>query len=531
MKRKLSFLLALVVIVSIATSQVFARTYTVKEGDVLWKIANELGVTVDELKEVNNISNPNLIYPGQVINTKEETNTSDNGSAKYVFMFIGDGLGSSQRQFAEYFLQEQTGDSSKELLMNTFDVGGINTTYSADTLITDSAAAGTALATGHKTNNGIIAQDVNGNNIKTLIECAEEAGMSTGIITTTRLTHATPAAFASHNIHRDNENEIAVDYLDSGVDFIAGGGIRHFIPSDMTGTDALNGSFKSKRKDERNVLDEFSTLGYDVYLGMDGAKNFRNNTFEDSDKVIAAFTYSHMPYEIDRINMYPEVPSLAEITDKGIDVLSKDEDGFFMMVEGGRIDHASHANDAPATIHDVLAFDKAIEEAYEFYLAHPNDTLILVVGDHETGGLGLGMDTQGYFLNIKELLDVKVSVEDTMMYGAGVYTGDQDAYLAYLEENFGLDNLTETELAKLKKGMEDADAGVTYGYYGYNSAAMAATHVLSERANINWTTTIHTGTAIPMTAMGYKANSFGGYKDNTEIAKTMADVLGFQLSE
>ena len=121
---------------------------------------------------------------------------------KYVFYFIGDGLGASQRQFSEFYLQEETKDPSRKLLMDTFEVVGMNTTYAADTLITDSAAAGTALASGVKTNKGVIGKDVNGKNVKTLIEAAVDRGIATGIITTTRLTHATPAVFVAHNISR-----------------------------------------------------------------------------------------------------------------------------------------------------------------------------------------------------------------------------------------------------------------------------------------------------------------------------------------
>ena len=532
MEKRLKSIAALILALVLAATPVMAFEYEVKEGDVLWKIADDLGVDLNTLQHNNNISNPNLIYPGQTLSTTASMTSNTSGAeAKYIFLFIGDGLGASQRQISEFFKQTVSGDKSDELLMNTFPVAGINTTYSADSYITDSAAAGTALSSGVKTNNGVVGMDAAGKDVVTLVEAAEAAGMATGLATTTRLTHATPASFAAHEPSRGNANEIAEDYLVSGVDYFAGGGIRHFIPQDMTGTDAKGGSFKSKRKDDRNLVDEFAALGYETYLGMDGATAFRSADLASQDKVFAAFTYSHMPYEVDRINSYPDCPSLAELTAGGIEVLSKDEDGFFFMIEGGRIDHASHANDAAGAVHDTLAFDDAVAEAYEFYMDHPEETLILVVGDHETGGMGLGMDTQGYFINMAALTDVKVSVEDDLMWGDGAYTGDQAAYTAYIVENLGLGSLTADEAAKLNKGMADADAGITYGYYEYNSAAMAATQIVSERANVNWTTTIHTATAIPMSAIGNGAENFGGYKDNTEIAKTLADFLGFKLSK
>ncbi len=453
------------------------------------------------------------------------------GQPKYVFYFIGDGLGAAQRQFSQFFLEEKNHNPSQKLLMNTFEVAGINSTYAADTLITDSAAAGTALASGVKTNKGVIGKTPDGKNVKTLVEAAESHGMVTGLITTTRLTHATPAAFAAHNISRDNENEIAEDYVNSDVDFFAGGGVRHFIPKSMVekNADAVGKTIKSKRKDERNLVQEFEGKGYRTFIGMKGAKDFGHTDFSSVDKVFAAFTYTHLPYEIERINEYQEIPSIAQMTRAGIDVLSKDPDGFFLMVEGGRIDHAAHANDPTGVIYDTLAFDDAIKEAYQFYLQHKDDTLIVVVGDHETGGMGLGMDSMGYKLDMSCLMDTKVSVEDTLNYGDTQYKGDRAAYYKFLETKFGLKNLTEDEKAALEKAMDDTDAGKTAGYYKVNPAALTAAHLLSMRANINWTTTIHTATMIPMSATGTGADRFSGYKDNTEIAQAMAQLMNFSL--
>jgi len=453
------------------------------------------------------------------------------GQPKYVFYFIGDGLGAAQRQFSEFFLQDQLKNPDSQLVMNTFEVAGINTTYCADTLITDSAAAATALASGVKTNKGVIGKDVNGNSVKTLTEEARDHGMKTGIVTTTRLTHATPAAFAAHNISRNNENEIAEDLLNSGVDFFAGGGIRHFIPASIKikNGDAVGNTIKSKRKDEKDLIKGFKEKGYTTYIGMKGAQAFNRTDFTQKDKIFAAFTYTHMPYEVERMNQYKEVPSIEAMTKAAIDVLAKGDKGFFLMVEGGRIDHAGHANDPTGVIWDTLAFDDAVKTACEFYKSHKNETLIVVVGDHETGGMGLGMDSMGYKLNMAALNDVHVSVEDTLNNGAGQYKGDKVAYLKYLAKNYGLTNLNDTESASLHKAMASADAGGTLGYYKLNPVALTAAHILSTRANINWTTTIHTATMIPMSATGLYAGRFGGYKDNTQVAKAMAQTLGFNL--
>lgn len=448
---------------------------------------------------------------------------------KYVFYFIGDGLGAAQRQLAEYYSQELNGNKEK-LLINNLPVAGINTTHSASSFVTDSAAAGTALATGHKTNNAMISVLPDGKTeVKTLIECAEAKGMATGLASTTRITHATPAAFGAHNVNRDDENGVADDYLTSGIDFMVGGGYRHFVPAKWEWG-------KSKRKDDKNLVTEFSKKGYNTFVTEKRVEAFRNYQPNGKEKVFAAFTYTHLPYEIERVQNNA-TPSLAEITKKGIDVLSKYEKGFFFAIEGGRIDHACHANDAPSTIGDTLAFNNAVKEAYEFYKKHPNETLIVVVGDHETGGLGIGFSIN-YFMKPLELKDVKVSVEDTLTYGKSetVYEKgeDREVYIKYLSDKFNLKDLTEAEKAEIEKAMDLIDSGVKIEkslYYGYNPVAITATHILSKRANINWTTYAHSGTAIPMSAIGVGAEKFAGYKDNTEIAKTMASVMGFTLSK
>ena len=433
---------------------------------------------------------------------------------KYVFMFIGDGMAASQRQMAEYYSQEIKGDKNYRLLINTLPVTGINTTHSKNSLVTDSAAAGTALATGQKTDNGMIGILPDGTKLDSIVDVAQKRGMKTGLISTTRLTHATPAVFASNNISRDNENEIAEDFLESNVDFFAGGGYRYFISKDKNG---------SKRKDDRDITEEFHKLGYNVFVGEDSSSEFMNLKAVKDQKVFAAFTKSHMPYELDRINSGSKVPSLADMTEKGIEVLSKNRKGFFMMVEGGRIDHAAHANDAASVINDTLAFDKSVEKAYEFYKKNPKDTLILVVGDHETGGLGMGYG-KNYFLNLKALKDVKISVEDILQKA---YKGNREAYFKFIGEKMGLNKLTEKEKNLIVKSMDIEDSKVDAGdqYGGYTPTAIAVAHVMDMRANVMFTTFAHSATQIPLSAIGEKSQSFQGFKDNTEIGNMLMDMI------
>ncbi len=373
------------------------------------------------------------------------------GTPKYVFYFIGDGMGPAQRQSAQYFYKIETKNPEAKLLMNSFPTSALITTYSDNTMITDSAAGGTALATGFKTTNGAVSKLPDGTNIKTIAEAARD--------------------------------------------------------------------------------------------------DFRAYHPKKGDKVLAPLAYSALGMEIDRrfsTQVENPMPALSELTAKGIEVLAAQEKPFFMMVEGGRIDYAAHCNDATGTIYDTLALDAAIAEAYEFYKQHPEETLIVVAADHETGGMAMGisLDSKGYFLNLNELLKVKASVEDTLAYVYPKMIKDfpkvakrQQAYLDYVAEYFGLTDLNTRELKQLLSAMTIEDRNqtlksaqqTTYGY-AYTPTMIAVAHLVSERARISWTSYVHTSSVIALSAIGAQADTFGGFKDNTEIPRTMATAMGVKLS-
>jgi alkaline phosphatase len=465
------------------------------------------------------------------------------GAPKYVFYFIGDGMGPAQRQSAQYFYKIETKNPEAKLLMNSFPTSALITTHSDNTMITDSAAGGTALATGFKTTNGAISKLPDGTTIKTIAEAARDAGYAVGLATTTRITHATPASFSAHNMSRGNENEIAVDQLNSNFDYLAGGGFRHFVAKGNTE------GLKSKRKDGRDLVAEFKTKGYTTFIGDKARDDFRGYHPKKGDKVLAPLAYSALGMEIDRrfsTQKENAMPALSELTAKGIEVLTAQKKPFFMMVEGGRIDYAAHCNDATGTIYDTLALDAAIAEAYEFYKQHPEETLIVVAADHETGGMAMGisLDSKGYFLNLNELLKVKASVEDTLAYVYPKMIKDfpqvakrQQAYLDYVAEYFGLTDLNTRELKQLLSAMTIEDRNhtlesaqqTTYGY-AYTPTMIAVAHLVSERARISWTSYVHTSSVIALSAIGAQAENFGGFKDNTDIPKTMATAMGVKLS-
>ncbi|MCW4014354.1 MAG: alkaline phosphatase, partial [Candidatus Bathyarchaeota archaeon] len=260
----------------------------------------------------------------------------------------GDGMGVGQLSAAEFTNGEES------LSISSMPYKSLVTTYSESAFITDSAASGTALATGYKTNNGRVSLSTSGETLTTVVEVAEEYGASTGIVTNTRVTHATPACFMAHVSSRGMESTIAHQILESGVDVVLGGGSTYFGSLDP------------------------ESAGYTVVTGTTDLLGF------DSGKVLGLFAPGYMSYDDSRD---PEVePSVAEMTSKSIELLSGDPDGFFLMVEGGRIDFASHDNDFDATMSEVFAFDEAVMAALE-YASTRNDTLVLVTADHETGGL------------------------------------------------------------------------------------------------------------------------------------------------
>ena len=434
---------------------------------------------------------------------------------KYVFYMIGDGMSTAQRQITEYYQQEQKNDPNYHLVINSMPIAGIITTQSTSSLVTDSAAAGTALATGVKTDNGVIALTPDGKKLNTLLEGAQKKGKATGLITTTRLTHATPATFVAKNKNRNAENEIADDYVDSGVDFLAGGGYRNFTTGEG-----------SKRKDGHNLVNDFKNNGYKTFIGEKSTQSFLSYKPKENEQVFALFSKSHLPYAIDRVE--GKTPSLSQMTQKGIELLSKDKDGFFLMVEGGRIDHAAHANDVAGVIGDTIAFDKAVQDALAFYKKHPKETLIVVVGDHETGGMGLGMGKQ-YFMNLDKVASFKESIDDKLQR---VYTGDHAAFYEHIAKEFALTDLTADERASIEKAMKFVDSGkkdTAKLWGGYNPVAMAVAHITSKRVGIYWTSYAHTATQLPVSAIGVDAADFGGFGDNTDVAKKLALVMNVKI--
>jgi alkaline phosphatase len=235
-------------------------------------------------------------------------------------------------------------------------------------MITDSAAAATTLATGVKTKNGYIGMGPEDEDLLTVAEAAKQNGKRVGLVTTTRISHATPAAFSALQNDRDEENAIAEQQVTSGVDLLLGGGLRHWLPKTAPG---------SRRRDDRDLLAEARAQGYQVMRSRQELMATKAN------KLLGLFHMDHLSYQVDKPK--ETEPSLAEMTQKALEVLDRHPKGFFLMVEGGKIDHALHSNDGAAAIAELLAFDDAIAKAWDYQKRHP-DTLLVVTSDHDTGG-------------------------------------------------------------------------------------------------------------------------------------------------
>ncbi len=463
------------------------------------------------------------------INLSKENNSTK--SVKNVILLVGDGMSVAQIATTEAYVGAQNGEYISKLNFEDFEHQGLTSTYAGDRLITDSAAAGTALATGFKTYCGAISVDMNKNDLKTILEYAQDRDKATGIVTSTRVTHATPAVFLAKNIDRNAENEIAEDEAYSGVDFLAGGGYRYFVSKDN------EKGLASKRTDGKNLISEMEKNGYKSFISEDSTIDFLNYKPKAGDKIVGLFSASHLDYQIDNANQ----PTLAQMTDKAIESLSTDSDGFFLMVEGGRIDHACHANDAVTAIEDTLAFEDAVQVAIDFYNKNPNDTLIIVTGDHETGGLTLGFAGTHYESAYEQLQNQKISYEK---YGSDYFSNYKETHsigncnLSDLENDlnyyFGLNNLTDEERTSLENALKRSIAGeIITGsqnsdyllYGGYEPFIMEITHILNKRAGVAFTSYSHTAVPVATFAIGNGSENVNGMFDNTDIFDFMLNAI------
>ena len=451
--------------------------------------------------------------------------------AKYVFYFIGDGMGVNQVLGTEMYQSELKGEIGvTPLLFTQFPYATVAHTFSASHGVTDSAAAGTALATGHKTQNGALGvqKDLT-TEVSSVATWAKNNGYRVGVSTSVSIDHATPAAFYAHQAKRSSYYQVGLDLIEAGFDFYAG---SDFL--DPTNAKAKDGGTYE------SLYDLTQKAGYTLARGY---KDYQKKA-KKADKMIlfqpeaaSAIDNSAIPSAIDR---QKGDLTLAEITRAGINFLSKDASkGFFLMVEGGKIDWACHANDAASAYAEVIDLDEAIKVAYEFYEQHPDETLIVITADHETGGMALG--TGAYELNLQALKGQKMSegAYTSILNGLRKKYKNQvpwEAIQESLKEHFGfwdtvqLNKRQEEHLKTVyEKSFGNQPVDLEKNMYQQNEPlAGMAKRIMNQKAMVSWASGSHSAGYVPVFAIGVGAENFHGQIDNTEIPVKIAEAAGYE---
>lgn len=448
--------------------------------------------------------------------------------AKYVFYFIGDGMGVNHVNAAETYLGALEGRIGiTPLCFPSFPYAAMVNTQSGTNGITDSAAAGTALATGHKSHNGTLGlKSDQQTRVNSIAQWAHDAGAAVGVTTSVTVDHATPGAFYAHVKGRGEAWNIEQDLLRSDYDF--------FAASD----------FSKPENPEAGQPDMYELAKQKGYTVVRGYKAYQKAAKKAGKMILfqpgngSMNDRGSIPYAIDRTD---EDLTLSDITRAAINFLTKkqaEKDGFFLMVEGGKIDYAGHANDAAPMIQELIDMDNAVKVAFEFYQQHPDETLIVVTADHETGGMVLG--TGAYDLSLGNLRYQTMSVVKLGkelhklhdQYGDG-YT--LDVVKGFLRQNFGFwDKLKLTE--GQEKRLETAFNNIMSGkgqdtkslYQKDDELATAVRLIMQEQAQIHWAHGSHSNSYVPAYAIGVGAEQFTGRIDNTDIPKRMAKIAGWE---
>nr|WP_154959126.1 alkaline phosphatase [Paenibacillus xylanexedens] len=432
------------------------------------------------------VSASTLLSPGQ--ETIAKAAGTEKKPIKNIIFLIGDGMGTSYTSAYRYMKDNPKTKLMEKTVFDPYLVGA-QMTYPDDDKqnVTDSASAATAMSSGVKTYNAAIAVDTNQKNVKTVLEQAKQIGKSTGLVATSEITHATPAAFGAHDISRKNMDAIANDYYDElingkhKVDVLLGGGKTNFV-----------------RKD-RDLTKEFQKAGYSYVTDRTSLLANKNK------QVLGLFADGGLDKFIDRTSA---TPSLAEMTNSAIDRLKTNKKGFFLMVEGSQIDWAGHDNDIVGAMSEMEDFAKAFKAAIDF-AKKDGQTLVVATADHSTGGLTLGKDGEyNFFVD-----PIKAALRTPDFMAAQIAKGDSvdETLKKYLKLE-----LTAEEIQSVKDAAQSADV---------TKIDNAIEAIIDNRSFTGWTTGGHTGEDVPVYAYGPGSQRFSGLIDNTDNAKIIFDIL------
>ncbi len=439
----------------------------------------------------------------------------------YIFFFIGDGMGIAQVTNAQLYNARVLGNSTP-LLSTTFPVASMATTHSASSDVTDSAAAGTALSTGHKTVNGMLGVTPDSVAVTSVAKKLFDAGYGVGIVTSVAIDDATPGAFYAHVPSRSQYYDIGRQLAECGYQYAAGASLRGAFDKQGNPTDLM------KYFDEANVsvsygLDSIDTTAQRLLVLSPFHKEKQNEIGFTIDSIAGALT-------------------LPALTRAGLDQLKRTSpDRFFMMVEGGNIDHAGHGNDGGTILREVINFNQALQEAYDFYLAHPDETLIVVTADHETGGMSVGCRETGYSVRLENAAGQKISKEEfsnlcrAMLRSRRIYTWDDMQEILRDELGFGVNlKLTPEETERLHTMFDEVFEKRASGldqktlYATFDGFTNEVFNILNAKSGMGWTTGGHSGMPVPVYAVGVDSQLFSPLNDNTDIPAKILSIAGIE---
>lgn len=437
---------------------------------------------------------------------RNRTALRDPGSAKNIIFMVSDGMSCGTLSLADQVRKRQFGKPTNWISIYNSDREyhrGLMDMTSNNSPVTDSAAAASSWGCGKRINNGAIGTAPDGSKLKPILKISRDAGKATGLVTTTRITHATPAGFACNVRIRDMEDQIAEQYLERGYDLLMGGGLRHFVAEE--------------REDGRDLLSRFRDQEYEVVQTADELDGAGRDT-----KLLGLFSDSHIPYAIDREyidELKASIPSLPQMTDQALNRLSKNPKGFFLMVEGGRVDHGAHDNDVAGLVYDQIEFDKALDRVLKFVDGR-DDTLLIVTTDHGTANPGLnGMGSR--YTESGNLLErlfrfrrsntwIFDQIDDSSSRGAIREAVHFATQVEFTDDHAGM----------LQKAMRD-ELSTPYSMEQYPDTVLGA--LLANYVGINWTGTAHTSNYVELAALGPGIESLDNFTRNTELFNLMVE--------
>ena len=436
------------------------------------------------------------------------TSTLNAQEAKYIFYFIGDGMGNAHVMMTDNYRRLALGQE-QPLNMLQLPVQSFATTYSASSPVTDSAAAGTALSTGSKTRNSMLGMNADTIAVTSIAKYLHDSGYGVAIMTNVAADDATPGAFYAHVPNRSMSYEIGRQAAESGYELIAGASLRGL----------------TKDGKSTGLAEYIASQGVDLLTSPEAVAASTNR------RIILTPSTSIWEWDMGfTVDSIPGAMSVNDLTITAINHLTRHTpDKFFMMIESGNIDHAAHANDGGAVVKEVYAFDKAIGTALDFYRQHPDETLIIITADHETGGMTVGNNCTGYMAHPEYLVPQSISKDMFSIYCDSIAQSPTrpswEQMKAYLTDHLGLfttiplsqsreDHLKGAFNATFIKGESERQETL---YSNFNAFPVEVFNILNEEAGIGWTTRGHSGNFVPVFAIGVGSDLFTGLNDDTAI--------------